>query len=230
MKSNTSSYITGFPLGEPVTNNAISTVIKSDNLRFKPGDVVIGISNFSEYVLVSKARADKEETANGGGFSVLSNPLNLDPKIFLGALGMPGLTAYSSFYEIGQPKKGKVIFISAASGAVGQIVGQLAKREGMVVIGSIGSQAKFEFITKTLGFDAGFNYKTEKPEEALNRILGELGKGGIDIYYDNVGGEQLDAALGALNNWGRVGMVSFPPQIVSDSVGHGVLIYCSFLW
>lgn len=203
MKPNTSSYIGGFVLGEPITNNAISTVVSSSNPRFKAGDIVIGNSSFSEYVIVPKARADKEETA--GGFSVLSNPLDLDPKIFLGALGMPGLTAYSSFYEIGKPKKGEVIFISAASGAVGQIVGQLAKREGMVVIGSVGSDAKLELIKDKLGFDGGFNYKTEKPEEALRRVLKQLGKEGVDVYYDNVGGEQLDAALAVMNNWGRVG-------------------------
>ena len=93
---------------------------------------------------------------------------------------------------------------------MGQIVGQLAKREGMIVIGSVGSDAKLDFIKEKLGFDAGFNYKKEKAEEALKRVLGELGKGGLDVYYDNVGGEQLDASLGALNNWGRVGMSSSP--------------------
>ena len=204
VRPNTPSYISGFVLGEPVANNAISTVVRSDNSRFKAGEVVIGNSPFSEYVVVPKAQADKEGIA--GGYSVLSNPLGLDPKVFLGALGMPGLTAYSSFYEIGKPKKGELIFISAASGAVGQIVGQLAKREGMLVIGSVGSHAKLEFIKGPLGFDAGFNYKDEDAEKALKRILGELGKDGLDVYYDNVGGEQLDAALGHLNNQGRVGM------------------------
>ena len=204
VRPNTSSYVTGFILGDPITNNAISTVVKSDNPRFKAGDVVIGNSSFSEYVLVPKARADKEETA--GGLSLLSNPLDLDPKVFLGALGMPGLTAYSSFYEIGKPKKGEVIFISAASGAVGQIVGQLAKREGMVVIGSVGNQAKLDFIKEKLGFDAGFNYKVGEPGTELARVLKELGKEGVDVYYDNVGGEQLDAALALLNTFGRVGM------------------------
>jgi NADPH-dependent curcumin reductase CurA len=211
VKPKTSSYATGFILGDPITNNAISTVVKSDNPRFKAGDIVIGDSAFSQYVVVPKARADEEETSSG--FSLLSNPLNLDPKVFLGALGMPGRTAYSSFYEIGKPKMGEVIFISAASGAVGQIVGQLAKRKGMVVIGSVGSEAKLDFIKGKLGFDAGFNYKTEKAEEALKRVLGELGKEGLDIYYDNVGGEQLDAALGALNNGGRVGMSSSPANL-----------------
>jgi len=131
----------------------------------------------------------------------LDNPSNLDPRLFLGALGMPGLTAYSSLYEIGRPKKGETIFISAASGAVGQIVGQLAKHEGLAVIGSVGSDAKLKFIMEDLNFDEGFNYKKEKPVEALKRLAPK----GIDIYFENVGGDHLDAALGAFNNYGRIG-------------------------
>jgi NADPH-dependent curcumin reductase CurA len=115
---------------------------------------------------------------------------------------MPGLTAYSSLYEIGKPQKGETIFVSAASGAVGQIVGQLAKHEGLTVIGSVGSDKKLEFITKDLGFDAGFNYKTEKPSDALNRLAPE----GIDIYYENVGGEHLEAALDSMKDYGRIVM------------------------
>ncbi|KAH8601069.1 hypothetical protein B0O99DRAFT_589152 [Bisporella sp. PMI_857] len=199
---NPASYTPGFKIGEPLTNNAISTVIASSSPRFKEGDVVIGGSEFSEYVVVGKERAEKEAIALG--LSVLRNPLELDPVVFLGALGMPGLTAYSSFYEIGQPKQGNVVFVSAASGAVGQIVGQLAKREGLIVIGSVGSDEKLEFIKKELGFDAGFNYKKESPEEGLKRTLKELGKEGLDIYYDNVGGEHLDASLAALNTFGRI--------------------------
>lgn len=193
----------GFKLNEPIDNNAISTIVASSNPRFKTGDIVIGHALFSEYQIVPKARADKTEPA--GGLSVLENPLGLDEKLFLGALGMSGLTAYSSLYEIGQPKKGDVIFISAASGAVGQIVGQLAKREGLKILGSVGSEKKLEFITKELEFDGGFNYKTESPAEALKRLLAEIGAPGLDIYYDNVGGEQLDAAIGACSPFARIG-------------------------
>jgi NADPH-dependent curcumin reductase CurA len=120
---------------------------------------------------------------------------------------MPGLTAYSSFYEIGAPKKGETIFISAASGAVGQLVGQLAKHEGLKVIGSVGDDKKLDFITKDLNFDAGFNYKKESASEALKR----LAPNGIDIYYENVGGEQLEAAIAKMNDFGRIiacGMIS----------------------
>lgn len=120
---------------------------------------------------------------------------------------MPGLTAYSSFYEIGKPVKGETIFISSASGAVGQLVGQLAKHEGLKVIGSVGSDDKLDYIIKDLKFDGGFNYKTEKAADALKRLAPD----GIDIYYENVGGEQLEAAISAMKDFGRIvacGMIS----------------------
>jgi len=210
MRPGTGLYTTGYPLNSPINNNSILTVISSSNPRFTAGDVIIANAAFSEYQVISKEGADLEQAPGGSnaGVSLLKNPLGLDPKLFLGALGMSGLTAYSSLYEIGKPKKGEVIFISAASGAVGQIVGQLAKREGLKVIGSVGSDEKLKYIKEELGFDAGFNYKTEKPDEALKRILEELGEPGLNIYYDNVGGEQLDAALGALSTFGRVGKLA----------------------
>lgn len=195
------SYAPPFELGKPITNRSIFKVVKSNTDKFKEGETLItrGITPIEEYSIL-----DKDAVA---GVEKLENPYNLDPKHFLGALGMPGLTAWSSFYEIGQPKKGETIFISAASGAVGQLVGQLAKHEGLTVIGSVGDDKKLDFITSELGFDAGFNYKKEKPADALAR----LAPNGIDIYYENVGGEQLEAAINAMNNFGRIvacGMIS----------------------
>lgn len=193
------SYSSPFTLGKPITNSAISKVLKSNNSNFKEGDIVTGTLPTEEYSSISG------EVANTV-VRKLDNPYNLDPKLFVGALGMPGLTAYSSFYAIGEPKKGETIFISAASGAVGQIVGQLAKHEGLKVIGSVGSDEKLEFIKKELSFDDGFNYKMEKPSEALKRLAPK----GIDIYFENVGGEQLDAAIAAMNNYGRISEYSTP--------------------
>lgn len=204
MRTGVKSYTAGFQLNVPLDNNAISTVVVSDNTRLKKGDVVVGTSQFAEYVAISKERADKDQ--NSGGFSVLDNPFGLDPVIFLGALGMGGLTAYSSLYEIGKPEKGQTIFVSAASGNVGQLVGQLAKRAGLTVIGSVGNDEKAKFIKESLKFDAAFNYKTESPADGLARTLKELGKEGVDIYYDNVGGETLDAALAQMNTFGRIGI------------------------
>ncbi|KAL8693499.1 MAG: hypothetical protein Q9218_001688 [Villophora microphyllina] len=207
------SYSPPFELGKPITNSAVAKVLKSANSKFKEGDLITGMLPTEEYSVVSG------EIANSM-VRKLDNPYNLDPKLYIGALGMPGLTAYSSFYEIGAPKKGETIFISAASGAVGQIVGQLAKHEGLTVIGSVGSDEKLDFIKKELNFDNGFNYKKEKASDALLR----LAPNGIDIYYENVGGEQLDAALAALTNYGRIvtcGMVS-QYNVASEDERYGV--------
>lgn len=195
------SYAPPFDLDKPVYGRTIARVFKSKNPKFKEGDLVTTMTApFQEYSALSGKQLDQ--------VVVLENPLGLqDVRVFIGALGMPGLTAYSSLYEIGKPKKGETIFISAASGAVGQLVGQLAKHEGLKVIGSVGSDDKLKYIIDDLGFDGGFNYKKEKSAEALSR----LAPNGIDIYYENVGGEQLESALNHMNNWGRIvacGMIS----------------------
>jgi NADPH-dependent curcumin reductase CurA len=194
------SYSPPYNPGELLYNNAIAKIIKSDSDKFKPGDLVSGMINTEEYSVVSKTIVESM-------MRKIENPYNLELPVFLGALGMPGLTAYSSFYDIGKPVKGETIFVSSAAGAVGQIVGQLAKHEGLKVIGSVGSDEKLNFITKDLNFDGGFNYKKEKTADALAR----LAPNGIDIYYENVGGEQLEAALNAFNVNGRIivcGMIS----------------------
>ena len=204
------SYSPPFDLGKPITNNVVAKVVKSDNEKFKAGDIVVGGLSIEEYSTVPKQQA--------AALKIIENPYKLDLKMFLGPLGMPGLTAYSSFYDIGQPKKGETIFISAASGAVGQLVGQLAKHEGLKVIGSVGSDDKLDFIVKELNFDGGFNYKKEKPAAALHR----LAPNGVDIYYENVGGEQLEAAIDAMNDFGRIvacGMVSEYSKTESDRYG-----------
>ena len=187
------SYAPAFTLGNPIDSASILKVVRSNNANYKEGDLVIGHVTIQQYIAL--------DNANLARIRKLENPLGIeDVRVFLGPLGMPGLTAYSSLYEIGKPKKGETIFVSAASGAVGQLVGQLAKHEGLRVIGSVGSDEKLEYITKELGFDGGFNYKNEKPADALARLAPE----GIDIYYENVGGEHLEAALNAMNNFGRV--------------------------
>ncbi|KAL4947138.1 hypothetical protein BDW69DRAFT_123772 [Aspergillus filifer] len=197
----TKSYAPPFYLDKPIESATIAKVLRSNNGSFKEGDLILGRLPIQEYIAVE---ADELSSR----IRPLDNPLGIeDVRVFLSALGMPGLTAYSSLYEIGQPKKGETIFISAASGAVGQLVGQLCKHEGLKVIGSVGSDEKLDYILKDLGFDGGFNYKKEKPGDALAR----LAPNGIDIYYENVGGEHLEAALDALNNFGRVvvcGMIS----------------------
>ncbi|KAL1979450.1 hypothetical protein VTN96DRAFT_5948 [Rasamsonia emersonii] len=195
------SYSPPYTLGEPVTAYALAQVLVSDHPQYRKGDILFGRFSVEEYSAVPREVLDWDQTRK------VDNPYGVPLSNFLGILGMTGLTAYSSLYEIGQPKKGETIFISSAAGAVGQIVGQIAKLEGLRVIGSVGDDRKLAFILDELGFDAGFNYKKEKPADALRRLAPQ----GIDIYYENVGGEQLEAALDAMNNYGRIvacGMVS----------------------
>ncbi|KAI9743881.1 MAG: hypothetical protein M1818_002615 [Claussenomyces sp. TS43310] len=202
------SYSPAFTLNEPITSWSLAKILKSDHPGLKEGDLIVSMIPVAEYSVLSKDFIGQlGSTASCAGTRKIDNKYGLDPKLYIAALGMPGLTAYSSFYAIGKPVKGETIFVSAASGAVGQLVGQLAKHEGLRVIGSVGSQEKLDYITKELKFDGGFNYKTEKPADALKRLAPD----GIDIFYDNVGGEQLQAALDALKPHGRTvvcGMIS----------------------
>ncbi|KAF5024075.1 hypothetical protein F66182_3871 [Fusarium sp. NRRL 66182] len=197
----TKSYSPAFELNAPIVNGVLGRVIKTDSSDYAEGDFVVGYLPIAEYVRVDKDTIPKVSLRK------IQNPYNLDLGLFLGPLGMPGLTAWSGLHKIGQPKKGETIFISSAAGAVGQIVGQVAKREGLTVIGSVGSDDKLDFITNELGFDGGFNYKKEKPHDALPRLC----PNGIDIYFENVGGDHLEAALANMNVNGRIpvcGMIS----------------------
>ena len=210
------TYLPPYIEGYPIWNSALGKVLKSDSPDFKEGDVVLGMFGTEEYSAVPSQMMPMVRP--------LFNPYNLDPKIFMGALGVAGLSAYSSMYDIAKPQKGETIFISAASGAVGQLVGQMAKIEGLTVIGSVGSEEKLEFITKELGFDAGFNYKVEKASEALAKLAPR----GLDIYYDNVGGEQFEAALDAMKDFGRIGNMSeslLPLRVyeLNTTVGCGMI-------
>ncbi|KAK5988290.1 NADP-dependent oxidoreductase RED1 [Cladobotryum mycophilum] len=193
------SYSPPFQLDGPITNSTISKVLKSDNADYKEGELVVAGTAITEYARIEDPKAPAVVKIN--------NPHGLEIGYFLGPLGMPGLTAWSSLHKIGQPKAGETIFISSAAGAVGQVVGQIAKREGLTVIGSVGSDDKLDFIINELGFDSGFNYKKEKPLDALRRLAPE----GIDIYFENVGGDHLEAALEVIKPRGRIiacGMIS----------------------
>lgn len=195
-----------FKLNESLSSLAIAKVVQSTSHQFQAGDVVTGAFPFSQYSIVSLEGNDSADSMNK--VRKVKNSFNLnDLSLFLGPLGMTGLTAFSSLYDIGQPKEGETIFVSSAAGAVGQIVGVLAKERGLKVIGSVGSDEKLDYIIKRLGYDGGFNYKKEKPITALKRLAPE----GLDIYYENVGGEHLEAALDSMKQFGRIvscGMIS----------------------
>ncbi|KAL6855598.1 putative secondary metabolism biosynthetic enzyme [Amphichorda felina] len=193
------SYSPAFHIGDGITNSVIATVLKSDTPHIPEGETVVAYVPIAQYARVQDLKSAMVRK--------VENPYGLDLALFLGPLGMPGLTAWSGLHRIGKPKEGETIFISSAAGAVGQVVGQVAKREGLTVIGSVGSDEKLDFITKELGFDSGFNYKKETPAAALER----LAPNGIDIYFENVGGDHLEAALDKMKQGGRIpvcGMIS----------------------
>ncbi|KAH8551972.1 hypothetical protein BGW37DRAFT_493102 [Umbelopsis sp. PMI_123] len=194
------SYSPPFTLNEPMNGHVVAEVIKSNNPKYKQGDYVYGNGPFQEYTHVPAAQAARFVVRNEARDSGL--PISY----YVGVLGMPGLTAYVGLFKIGQPKKGETLFVSAASGAVGQLVGQLGKEFGLRVVGTAGSDDKVEFL-KTIGFDDAFNYKTENINEALSRTC----PNGIDIYFENVGGETLEAVINHMNLHGRIaacGMIS----------------------
>lgn len=192
------SYIPAYTLDKPIIAYSIAQVLKSNNVAYKRGDILLCRINIEEYSVVTKEDLEWNLTQK-----IDNTTYGLPLSNYLGVLGITGLTAYASLNGIGAPQKGETIFISSAGGAVGQMVGQLAKHEGLTVIGSVGSDDKLKYIIKELGFDGGFNYKKERPVTALTRLAPK----GIDIYYENVGGEQLEAALDLMNNYGRIGKI-----------------------
>ncbi|KAF8558790.1 alcohol dehydrogenase [Imleria badia] len=188
------SYISSFKLGQPLDNYGVGLVLRSENSAFEAGDHLYGRLPFQEYSIQAEPH----------GFSKIENEHKLPWSVFVGAAGMPGQTAYCAWKEYAQAKKGEVAFITAGAGAVGSLVVQLAKRDGLKVIASAGSDDKVAFM-KEIGADVVFNYKTTKTSEVLAK------EGPIDVFWDNVGGETLDAALDAAARYARFiecGMIS----------------------
>ncbi|XP_014516709.1 2-alkenal reductase (NADP(+)-dependent) [Vigna radiata var. radiata] len=183
--------------GSPLTGYGVSKVLESGHPNYKEGDLVWGFTNWEEYSLLSSAQ-------------ILFKIEHTDVPLtyYTGILGMPGVTAYAGLFEVGSLQKGDKVFVSAASGAVGQLVGQFAKLNDCYVVGSAGSKEKVDLLTDKFGFDGGFNYKEEPDlDAALKRHFPE----GIDVYFENVGGKTLDAVLLNMRLHGRIpvcGMIS----------------------
>ncbi|XP_059447509.1 2-alkenal reductase (NADP(+)-dependent)-like [Corylus avellana] len=197
MKPATESYIGSYTQGSPIDGHGVGKVLDSAHPKFKQGDLVWGVTGWEEYSLI---------TQTDYLFKIEHTDVPLS--YYTGILGMPGMTAYGGFYEVCSPKKGEYVFISAASGAVGQLVGQFAKLLGCFVVGSAGSKEKVDLLKNKFGFDEAFNYKEEPDlDAALKRYFPE----GIDIYFENVGGKTLDAVLLNMRAHGRIsvcGMIS----------------------
>lgn len=187
--SDRKSYVPPFPLNEIIVGGIVGEIIESRADDLSEGDVVIGNLGWQLYNVANAAEVRK-----------------IDPTIapistYLGVLGMPGLTAYFGLLDIGQPKEGETVVISGAAGAVGMIVGQIAKIKGAHVVGIAGSDEKIDYITQELGFDMAINYKTT---DNIRQALKEACPNGVDVYFDNVGGEISDAVLSLLNHGARI--------------------------
>ena len=173
------SYVPPFALGEPMTGGAIGEVAESRADGLAPGDLVQHMEGWRDEAVVPAAQAQKLPA------------IDAPAQAFLGQLGMPGMTAWFGLFEVGRAKPGDTVFVSAAAGAVGSTVVQIAKARGMTVIGSAGGADKCAWVSE-LGADHVIDYKAGEP---LVRALGRAAPDGIDVYFDNVGGEHLDAAI-----------------------------------
>jgi NADPH-dependent curcumin reductase CurA len=181
------SYVPPFELGKPLEGGAVGEAIESRTREFKPGDIVTSNFGWREYFIAAPQELHS--------VSREIQPLS----VYLGALGMTGMTAWVGLNLV-EVKAGDVIFISGAAGAVGSVAGQLAKLRGCRVIGAAGSIEKVKFLREECGFDVAFDYKANPILEQLNLAAPD----GIDVYFDNVGGEMLEAALSALRVHGRI--------------------------
>ena len=185
------SYIEPFGLGEVLQAGVVAEVMESRSDKFSAGDIVTGMAGWENYSLHDGADLRQIELG--------SAPLSYH----LGILGMPGMTAYVGLVGIGEAKEGEQVYVSAASGAVGSVVGQIAKNLGCWAAGSAGSDEKVALLKDELGFDAAFNYKTAGSlPEAVHAVCPK----GIDVYFENVGGAMLEAALFNMNTFGRIAL------------------------
>jgi NADPH-dependent curcumin reductase CurA len=200
------SYASPFALGEVMTGLSVGEVVASRSSEFAVGDIVLHDLGWREYALGAPAAFHRIAAGEA--------PLSA----WLGVLGMVGLTAWVGVLEIAALRPGDVVFVSGAAGAVGSLAGQIARLHGAArVVGSAGSAAKVAYLRDELGFDAAFDYH----EAPVARRLAEVAPEGIDVYYDNVGGEHLEAAIGALRPHGRAALCGAISQYNAVEPPHG---------
>jgi leukotriene B4 12-hydroxydehydrogenase/15-oxo-prostaglandin 13-reductase len=183
------TYADPVDIGQVMVAGTVGKVVESKNPHFRPGDIAVGYWGWQEYGVSDERKLRKLD------------PAQAPVSTAIGVLGMPGMTAYFGFLDICKPKPGETVVVSGAAGAVGSLVGQIAKITGCRAIGIAGSHEKVEWITDELGFDGAFNYKTTQDYVAK---LKELCPKGIDCYFDNVGGAISDAVFPVLNTFARI--------------------------
>lgn len=187
MTADRNSYIPPVELGEVMRSSGVAEVVKSKNDKFSVGDRVVGMIGWTEYAV-----------SNGNGLQLL--PADVPAEAVLCVLSLPGLTAYQGLMEIGKPKAGETLVVSGAAGSVGSMVGQIAKAEGLRVIGTAGTDEKCRWLEDELGFDEAINYKSDD----LAEQLGEATPDGVDLYFENTGGDVQHIVFNRMNAHGRI--------------------------
>ena len=186
--SNAKSYAKPVEVGEVITGGTVSEVLVSNDPKFTPGDLVLGMGGWQTHAVLDGKELRKLD------------PAQAPVQTALGVLGMPGMTAYTGLKNIGQPKAGETLVVAAAAGPVGSLVGQIAKLQGCRVVGIAGGADKVRYLTDELGFDAGIDHRAP----GLPQKLAEACPSGIDVYWENVGGAVWDAVFPLLNDFARV--------------------------
>ena len=199
------SYTSPVGIGEVMRAVGVGTVTATKSDQFAVGDAVLGLTGVQTHY-----------TGTAEGFMKVMPEFAPLPK-FLGGLGMPGLTAYFGLLDVGQPKEGETVLVSAAGGAVGSVVGQIAKLKGCRVVGIAGGQEKCDYVVENYGFDECIDYKNQDLSASIKAAC----PNGVDVYFDNVGGETLEAALGRIAMNGRV-VVSGAVSQYNNSDGKGI--------
>jgi NADPH-dependent curcumin reductase CurA len=207
------SYIAPVGIGEVMRAGGAGRVIASKHPDFQEGDYVRGMFGVQEYAVSNGKGVQKVDT----GFAPLP--------VYLGALGMPGMTAYFGLLDVGQPKAGETLVVSGAAGAVGTVVGQIGKIKGCRVIGIAGGAEKCRYVVEDLGFDAAIDYKHQNVRDALKTHCPD----GVNVYFDNVGGEILDAVLGQLALRARIVICGAISQYNNTGPVKGPANYLSLL-
>ena len=212
------SYIAPVGIGEVMRAGGIGVVVGSNHAGFAAGDLVSASLGVQEYCAIAA------DAVKRSGLFKIDARLGT-PNQWLNVLGMPGMTAYFGLLDVGQPKAGETVVVSGAAGAVGQTVGQLARVKGCRVVGIAGGPAKCDWVVKELGFDACVDYKTANPRDALKAACPK----GVDVYFDNVGGEILDMVLARINRKARIVICGAISQYNNTTPVQGPKNYLSLL-